>query len=177
MFRKGGKLQIRNFAPKETSTATSATEGYSRKCLASSTRKHWETCCGSSDDNTRNRYLGYQGIPPEESQQDDEKSRKQNMENLCMQLCLIRRNQNMCVILCEMSEVSNCAKSRYFKEAIVCCNRGVCFVSSEEARSLNKEEYDVLRSPLFTVKKGANRRAQYGRTEDQHAHHLKPKKH
>ena len=45
----------------------------------------------------------------------------------------------------------------YLIEGIVYCDCGVSFILPEQARRLNKERYDVLTVPFFTIKRGANR--------------------
>ena len=56
--------------------------------------------------------------------------------------------------LCQLSDRIQCThRMRYSMRGMVYCDRGSCLIPSERVRRLNKERFEVLTIPFFSIKK------------------------
>ena len=61
-------------------------------------------------------------------------------------------------------------------ESVFCCDCGTCFAFSEESRRRNKDRCDVLRTPFFTIRTGADGREARHVARMSRGHIFKPEK-
>ena len=126
----------------------------------------------------------FPGVPPEETQEECEESRDILLQALCKQLWEESSNnqhtpfseQSKKMIhssgnvegfeLCELSEKIQCPHRVDSQQEEFYTDCGTCLIPSEQVRQLNKEQFDVLTVPFFTIEQGTYRGYRCGRSDE-----------